>query len=130
MSVTSALSAGRAAAERRMTSRVSIAHTTGGKTTNADGYEVDGLATSYTDVPFRLDDVRGHDVTIGGVTFSEATGIGHFPASQELQDGDVVRVDRGEWAGSYHRIVKAIKADQKTARKVPIVEVSQPEGWS
>mgnify|MGYP003296445539 CR=1 FL=1 len=68
---------------------------------------------------------------IGGVTFDQATAVGHMPASlTDLADGDLLDITSGEWAGSVFRVVEAVKGDQHTARRVPIVEVPRPEEWA
>jgi hypothetical protein len=70
-------------------------------------------------------------VNIGGVTFEDATGVGHVPATTtDLLDDDLVDVHTGEWAGDVFRIVAAVRYDQKTARRVPIVEDVRPEEWA
>ena len=124
-----AVDAGRVAAEARMTSRVDIRRGTGG-TTTVDGYEVPEWSTAQTDVPFRLAGGSTKTVTIGGVDFQEATAVGHLPAGTDLADGDLLDITGGEWAGSVFRVVEAVKGDQQTARRVPVVEVPRPEEWS
>jgi hypothetical protein len=56
--------------------------------------------------------------------------VGHLPASTtNLADGDLIEVTSGEWAGDVFRIVAAIRYDQKTARRLPIVEEPRPTEW-
>lgn len=124
----------RAEAEARMTSRVTVRRKTGG-TTIVNGLEVPAWATVHADLPFRSGggtsgDGGSRGVTIGGVTFEEATAVGHVPATTvDLADNDLIEVTSGEWAGDVFRIVAAIRYDQKTARRVPIVEAQRPEEW-
>ncbi len=127
----------RAQAESRMISRVTIRRKTGETAQDEDsGLEVPIWASVYTNLPFRSSagstgDGGSNGVTIGGVTFEEATGVGHFPATAtDLADGDLIEVTVGEWAGDVWRIVAAIRYDQKTARRVPIVEAARPEEWA
>lgn len=126
----------RAEALARMTSRVDVHRKTGGTTTDAQGYEVPEWATVHYDLPFRLGASTSGDggsraVTIGGVTFQEATGVGSFPWDTfDLADDDFVEVMSGEWAGTVVRVVEATKKDQATARRVPVVEVPRPEEWA
>jgi hypothetical protein len=136
MSVDSAVHAGRRAAESRMTSRATVRRKTGEMTQDeSTGYEVPVWDTVYTNLPFRSSAGSSSDggsraVTIGGVTFERATGVGHFPAvTADLTDDDLIDVTEGEWAGDVFRIVAAIRYDQKTARRLPIVEESRPEEW-
>lgn len=124
-------------AESRMLSRVSIRRKTGETAQDEDsGLEVPIWASVYMNLPFRSSagstgDGGSNGVTIGGVTFEEATGVGHFPAgTTNLEDGDLIEVTEGEWAGDVWRIVAAIRYDQKTARRVPITEATRPEEWS
>lgn len=135
MGADSAVLAGRQAAEARMASRVAVMRKTG-DTTTVSGYEVPEWAAVYTDLPFRSDDGGpgtggSMGVTIGGITFEDATGRGHMPATTtDLQDDDLIEVTSGEWAGDVFRIIAAVKYDQKTARRVPIVEEVRPEEWT
>lgn len=127
----------RSHAESRMVSRCAVMRKTGLTAQNeTTGLEVPEWATVYTDLPFRSDggsagDGGSRGVTVGGVTFEEATGVGHFPAeTTNLLDGDLIEVTDGEWAGDVWRIVAAIRYDQKTARRLPITEESRPEEWA
>lgn len=119
-----------------MLSRVAVLRKTDRTAQNeSTGLESTEWATVYVDLPFRLDggtsgDGGSRGVTVGGVTYEEATGVGHFPApSPLLTDGDLVLLTEGEWTGDVFRIVAAIRYDQKTARRLPIVEEARPEEW-
>lgn len=116
-----------------MTSRVNIWRRTG-DTTVVDGLEVDEWEPIYVDHPFRSSGGSGdggsRGVTIGGVTFEDATGVGHMPADTiDLADDDLIEVISGEWLDDVFRIVAAVRYDQRTARRVPIVEAERPAGW-
>lgn len=106
-----------------------------GDTTEVNGFEVPVWAAVHVDLPFRSDgggssDGGSRSVTVGGVTFEDATGIGHMPATTaDLEDDDLLDVFAGEWAGDVYRVVAAVRYDQKTARRVPIVEQARPEEW-
>lgn len=119
-----------------MTSRVAVMRKTGDTTTDENGYEVPEWAAVHVDVPFRLGatstgDGGSRSVTVGGVTFDEATAVGHFTAATaDLADEDYIDIASGEWAGSVFRIVEAVKGDQRTARRVPTAETPRPEEWS
>jgi hypothetical protein len=119
-----------------MTSRVTVRRKTGNMVQNEEtGEEVPEWLVIHTDLPFRLDgsstgDGGSHEVNIGGVTYEQATAVGHFPAlTADLEDGDFVDVTSGEWPGAVFSIVAAVRADQKTARRLPIAEESRPEEW-
>lgn len=118
-----------------MTSRVTVRRKLDTTTTNDAGYEVPDWLVVHADLPFRTGagssgDGGSRGVTIGGVTFEDATAVGHFPATTaDLRDDDFIDVVSGEWVGSVFRIVAAIAYDQKTARRLPIVEESRPEEW-
>lgn len=124
----------RSQAESRMTS-TALVRRLGGKTTDADGFEVDGWTDVY-DGPFRLGGSnRGgagaRTVDVGDVEIEVAVRVAHFPASTVgLRDGDVIEVTAGENTGGFLRIVEASWQDQATARRVPVVEAQMPEGWS
>ena len=125
----------RAEAEARQRSRVSVMRKTGDKT-KVNGYQVPEWGAVHVDLPFRKDNGGSSDggsrgVTIGGVTFEDATGIGHMPAdTADLRDDDLLEVTSGEGTGEVLRIVAAVRYDQKTARRVPIVEEPRPEEWA
>lgn len=118
-----------------MTSRVTVMRLTGETTTDTAGYEVPEWAAVYVDLPFRSDsggqgDGGSRGVSIGGVTFEDATGIGKMPAlTDDLADDDLLDVTAGEWVDAVYRIVSAVRYDQKTARRVPIVEEPRPQEW-
>lgn len=89
-------------------------------------------------LPLRLGDggpnATGHrGVTIGGVTYEQATGVGSVPHDADarlgvaLADDDLLDVT-GETSGVW-TVVKATKFDQKTARRLPVREVPRPEEW-
>ena len=119
----------RAEATARMTSTARV-HRLTGDMVKVDGYEVPEWATVYAARPFRLVGGDTRKVTIGGVDFQEATARGDFPwDTSDLRDGDLVEVTAGEWAGSVFRVVEAVKGDQRTARRVPVAEVSRPGEW-
>ena len=134
MSAQTAVMAGRAAAERRMISLVAVYRKTG-ETVTANRMEVPEWVTVHTDLPFRLagfgSDGGSRTVSIGGATYQEATGIAHLPAeTTDLADDDLIEVTEGEWPGAIYRIVEAVRKDQATARRVPVVEVSRPVEWA
>jgi len=113
-----------------MTSRVDVYHKTDETTTDADGYEVPVWEPVHYDLPFRLVGGDTRAVTVGGVTFQEATARGDMPwDTTDLADGDYLDVISGEWAGSVFRVVEAVKGDQRTARRVPVAEVPRPGEW-
>lgn len=126
----------RARAEARMESRVTVRRKTGEYVTNADGAQVPEWADIYTDLPARIAagstaDGGSRGVTIGAATWENATGVASFPhPSDLLADGDLFEVTSGEWPDEVYQIVAAIKYDQQTARRVPIVEYPRPEEWA
>lgn len=130
-----ALPALRAHAESRMTSRA-IVKREGGPPVIVDELEVPGWTTVETDLPGRLAGSRGgtaqtRTVTIGQTEVQLAVREWHCPAdTNTLRDGDVIEVTAGENAGVFLRVVESAWQDQATARRVPVVEVQQPEGWS
>lgn len=119
-----------------MTSRVTVRRQSGTATDPETGLEGPGWVSVYADLPFRLGGSSSGDggtrrVTIGGVEYQQATAVGHMPAdTTDLRDGDLLEITSGEWSGSVFRIIEAVKGDQKTARRVPIVEVSRPGEWA
>ena len=133
MSVESALAAGRAAAERRMTSRATI-YRDGVPATDDDGFEVEGWGVIENNIPCRLSGSTAgasgtRTITTGGVEVQVAVRVLNLPASTTtLQDNDLVELTEGEQAGRFLRIVEATGADQQTALRVPVYEVPRPAG--
>lgn len=132
MSAASAVMAGRAAAEARMSSTVTVRRKTGQTAQDeTGGEEVPAWTAVYTGLPFRYVGGATHTVTIGGVEFQEATGRGDMPwDTDDLADSDLIDITAGEWAGTVLRIVEAVKGDQRTARRVPVAETSRPAEWA
>lgn len=120
-----------------MQSRVTVMRKTGETDPTTDnGYETPEWAAVHIDLPFRSSgagtgDGGSRGVMIGGVTFEDATGVGSIPAlTADLEDDDLILITSGEWSGDVFRIVAAVRYDQKTARRLPIVEAPRPEEWS
>lgn len=119
-----------------MTSRCTVWRKTGGYVVNGDGAQVPEWAAVYVNLPCRVSSGSSSDggsrgVTIGAVTFEDATGVVHLPhPSDLLEDDDLFELTEGDWAGDVYRIVAAIRYDQQTARRLPIVEAARPEEWA
>lgn len=130
------LYSGRAEAEARMLSRVTVRHATGDTTPNTDGYDVPEWVVVATGVPFRLGGANAgstgtRTITVGTTEVQLALRTGHFPADTTgLADGDYIDITSGENAGLVLRIVEADWQDQATARRVPVVAVQRPEEWT
>ena len=127
---------GRAMALARMTSRCRNLRRTGRQPQDeSTGEQSPEWLVIHVDLPIRLDGGSSSDggsrtVSMDGFSFEEATGIAHLPASTtDLADGDYIDVTAGEWPGFVCSVVKALRADQKTARRVPIREESRPDEW-
>ena len=124
----------RAEALSRMTSHATIKRQSG-TTTDVNGFEVPGWTTLYTALPMRLggSDRGGagtRSATAGGVEVQLAVRVASFPHDTTgLRDGDVVEVTSGENVGTFVRIVEAAWQDQATARRVPVIETTEPAGW-
>jgi hypothetical protein len=113
----------------RMTSLVTIRRE--GPSVTVDGLDVPAWVAVHVGLPFRLVAGTSQSVTVGGVEFEEATARGDMPwDTRDLRDDDLIEVTSGEWVGSVYRIVKAVKGDQRTARRVPVVEAQRPEEWT
>ena len=129
------LARGRSAATAAMPSRATVRRRTG-RTVKVDGYTQPEWADVHVDIPFKLGGTSTGDggtkaVTVAGVTFNQATAVGQLPwDTTNLADGYLIDITAGEWAGSVFQIVEAVKVDQRTARRVPVVEVPRPEEWA
>jgi hypothetical protein len=112
-------------------SRVTVRRKTGHMVQNeSTGREVPEWEVVYTDLPFRLVPKGQRVVEIGGVEFSEATARGDVPFdTDDLSDDDYFDVTSGEWSGTALRLIEAVKGDQRTARRLPVVEVPRPGEW-
>lgn len=127
-------------AEFRMgeSSRVTVRRSTGRMVQDEQtGMESPEWVVVHADLPFRLAERGGmsgsagsRKVNIGGIEFQQATAEGHLPADTfDLEDDDHIEITAGEWPGTVWRVVEAVKGDQRTARRVPIIEASRPEEW-
>lgn len=120
-----------------MESRVTIRRKTSATTQDpTSGLEVPVWAITYTDHPFRLDEAGRSGIggqrseTVGGVTRTLGYRIAHLPAStDDLADRDFVEITSGENAGLVLMVVESTSADQKTARRCPVVEAQRPTEW-
>lgn len=116
-------------AESRMTSTAAVMRKTGARTV-VDGIEAPEWAAVHVSTPLRYVGGSTRRVEVGGVEFQEATGRADFPHDlADLADNDLIDITDGEWAGTVLRVVEATKGDQRTARRVPVVEVPRPEEW-
>src|SRR5690349_12791389 len=114
-----------------MSSTATVRRKTGVMVQNEEtGEEVPEWEDVYTG-PFRYVGGQTRTVTIAGIEYQEATGRADFPHdTTDLADNDLIDITAGEWAGTVLSIVEAVKGDQRTARRVPVVEVARPEEWA
>lgn len=107
-----------------------------GDPTTVDGLEVPSWTVVVADLHGRLAGSSGgaaqtRTVTIGQTDVQLAVREWHCPASTTgLRDGDIIEVIAGDNAGVFLRVVESAFQDQATARRVPVVEIQEPEGWS
>lgn len=106
-----------------------------GAPTTVDGLEVPGWTTVHTALSGRLTGSRNaassRTVTIGQTEVQLAVREWHCPADTTgLRDGDVIEITAGENVGVFLRVAESSWQDQATARRVPVVEIQEPEGWS
>lgn len=120
----------RAEAEARMLSRCDIRRRTGRTAQNEDtGAEYPVWEIVAANVPLRL---AGHEVrteTIPGGERQVARRMAHLPVVTIPADGDYLEVTAGENAGLVLEVLEADWADQKTARRVPVMAVERPTEW-
>jgi hypothetical protein len=118
-----------------MTSRVTVGRRTGDTTDNADGMEVDEWAPVHSGLPFRLSAGSAgagyRTVRVGDAEIQVAVRIGHLPATTDnIHDGDLLLLTEGENEGLVLQVAEATGYDQGTALRLPVFEVSLPEGWT
>lgn len=126
----------RADARDRMDSHGVVRRKTGKTAQNeATGVEQPVWAVEHADEPCRYvagasQGAETRKVVVGGVEYQVATGRLDFRHDLDnLLDGDHVELTAGECAGTVLRVVEATKGDQRTARRVPVVEVPRPVEW-
>lgn len=130
------LANGRAAAEVRMRARAVQRRPTGKKVPAAGSIrEVPEWVTVRPSIAGRLDAGTGEGgsrtVTIDGVEYEQATGIWHIAAlTDDVRDGDHFELTAGDWPGTVLRVIKAVRGDDKTARRLPVEEVARPKEWT
>lgn len=127
---------GRAAALARMLSTTTVRRKTDRTAQNeSNGEQSPVWDVIHTDLPCRIDPSRiggaSRHLEVGGVEIEQATPRLDFPwDTDDLQDGDLVDVTAGEYSGSVYQVVEAVKGDQRTARRVPALEVGRPSEWT
>lgn len=141
MALPGVLARGRAMAEARMGaqndgSTCTIRRRSGRRAQDErTGKESPEWLVVHASLPMRVDfassgEGASRTVTVAGVEYPEATAVHHFPvATTDLADGDYVDITAGESAGTVWSIVKAVRADQKTARRLPVKDESRPTEW-
>lgn len=128
----------RAEAEARMTSRCTAKRkdNEADPVSDAHGFESQPWTVLEVDLPIRVGGYQrgasgSRAVTSGGVEVELATRVAHLPAvTTGLRDGDIIEVTSGENEGLFLRVVEATFQDQATARRLPVLEVAEPEGWT
>ena len=132
MSAAGAVARGREARVRlgMFPSTATVRRTTGRTTQDeSTGLEVPVWAVVYSG-PCRFVGGATRTVTIAGVEQQVETAEVHFPHdTTDLADGDLVEMTAGEWSGTVLSIVEAVKGDQRTARRVPVVQHDRPSEW-
>lgn len=131
------LARGRAAAQARMLSRVSVMRKTEMLAQDINtGREDAAWATVYSDLPFRLD--RSGSGQAGGARtrniadsrVENTISLGRVPHdTDDLVDGDLLVITAGESAGTVWRISDASRGDQQTDRRFEIEQTKRPSEW-
>lgn len=100
--------------------------------TDDNGFEVDGWAQVYTDLPAWIDRGKGtRTVRVGDVEMQLAVRVLKAPHdTDQLRDGDVVEMFGGPCDGRFFRFVETTPVDQKIQQEFEVVETERPGGWS
>lgn len=118
----------RAYARARMTSTATVRRK--GAQVTTDGFEEQGWTEVHYGEPMRYVGGTTRRIELAGVAYQEASGRADFRHDlTDLADGDLIEITAGEWAGTVLRVLEATKGDQRTARRVPVVETSRPTEW-
>lgn len=126
----------RAEAEARMLSTATVRRMTSRDTQDeGTGQQGPTWTDVHTDLACRVVASRvggaSRRLEIGDVEVEQATPRLDFPwDTDDLQDGDLVDITAGESTGTVYQIVEAVKGDQRTARRVPALEVGRPTDWT
>lgn len=130
MTYPAALSRGRRRTQRiRMDSRCTIWRDTG-VTEQDDATDLEGRVhrAAHRDLPLRIKPGRSRTLILGDAEVEQGLGEAHVPASTaDIRDGDLIEVTVGESAGVWLRIVEAVLADGRTARRLPVEQVDRPD---
>lgn len=121
----------RAEAEARMES-AGTAYRRTGYTTDANRLQVPAWEVAYTG-KCRIAGGRGPTSSTPDNTadldIARSSMVGHFPHDTALRDGDLIDVTAGESAGLVFRVVEADQGDQRTARRVRLIQTERPAEW-
>lgn len=141
MALPDVLARGRAMAEARMGaqndgSTCTIRRRSGRRAQDErTGKESPEWVVVHAELPMRVDfgtsgEGASRVITVAGIEYPEATAVHHFPVfTEDLEDGDYIDITAGESTGTVWSIVKAVRADQKTARRLPVKGESRPTEW-
>lgn len=107
----------------------------GGKTTDDDGFEVDGWTDIYSALPSWVDNKStagsSRRVSVGDVELQLATRVLKCPHdTMLLRDGDLVAMVGGMCDGRFFRLIDPTPTDQKKQQEFEVVETERPEGWT
>lgn len=131
------LDRGRDAAAQRMRSRCRVMRITDRVTQDeTNGHEVPVWVEIYTGLPCRVGDAGGRSpssrtVDLGELDQEAGSRVISLPVDASLiADHDLVDITDGENAGTVWQITESDWADQKTARRVPVLAVDRPREWA
>lgn len=103
--------------------------------TGPDGMQVPSYRLEHVDLPCRLSPQSqlgtstSVTVFVGDASQEAAGRMLHLPHDRRVTDGAFVRIDEGEWVGTFWRLLDGTGADQMTALRVRVTQVDEPEGW-
>lgn len=135
MSVESAVAAGRAAAEARMTSVCNVLRKSG-TTSIVGGFKVPTWTTVHAAVPVRIAGANGgsaqsRKIDAGGLDLNVPVRVASFSVGLAgLRDGDLIEVTSGDTSDLVFRIVEVDAQDQSTAHRCQVVGTARPEEWT
>lgn len=91
----------------------------------------DGWDVVHSELPGRLDGAeQSRTETVGNVSTEQSVTLLHLPWNTfDLLDGDLYEITAGDWAGHVVRILETPRRDQKTARRLPVVDEEKPREW-
>jgi hypothetical protein len=117
-----------------MTSTCKVAHQDGPSTTG--GLKRAGWTVDHAAAPVRIEGANtgsspSRDLDLDGLSVTVPVRVARFAWDiDNLGTNSVFEVTSGDCAGEFFRVVEASPKDHASSRRVAVVGIDRPEGWS